>query len=213
MKMQIFFLAIVSLLFMLSCGTTPHTPTQPNTRYFNEQGEEVSKGRFKRDLDYGKYLDVQKENGLHLVKRLNKGTISSTILDQIMTAFGINEMGSKELLVINYHPGKDRCNSTGTSDKNWLKNKYDNYQYKVKNELNSTLIHVYKSKEGLKRYQGIINFIPDQNQLIERNFFKYHYPCNSFVVIDKKGNYVSWFGEYHYDHVIKLGQELINSNS
>jgi hypothetical protein len=48
-------------------------------------------------------------------------------------------------------------------------------------------IYVYKNKEGLEKYDGIIKWVKDPEGKVERQSFKQHYPCGSFVVISTKG--------------------------
>ncbi len=44
--------------------------------------------------------------------------------------------------------------------------------------------------------------------MIERLFFKYHYPCSSFVVISKNGDYISYFGEFGMKPVWEATQQM-----
>ncbi len=43
---------------------------------------------------------------------------------------------------------------------------------------------------------------------IERLFFKYHYPCSSFVVLSKEGEFISYFGEFSKEYVCKVAEIL-----
>src|SRR5690554_7472784 len=44
-----------------------------------------------------------------------------------------------------------------------------------------------------------------------RSFFEYHYPCHSFVVISKDGNYISYFGEFMKEYVWEATQLMSRS--
>lgn len=43
-------------------------------------------------------------------------------------------------------------------------------------------------------------------------FFKYHYPCSSFVVINSNGNYIAYYGEFGKQIVWKIAKELNDIN-
>jgi len=71
-------------------------------------------------------------------------------------------------------------------------------------------IYVYKNDDGLKKYKGVVNWHKDPNGIVEKLFFKRHYPCGSFVVISKKGDFISHFGEYAKESIWEVTQRLIN---
>lgn len=49
---------------------------------------------------------------------------------------------------------------------------------------------------------------PEDNQLIEQTFFKHHYPCSSFTVVDQDGNYRSYFGAFVKEEVAKTARAV-----
>lgn len=104
-------------------------------------------------------------------------------------------------LVIIYHPGKDACNSSGSATKETLKNWYKTLEDGVQQLNANAPIYLYKEKEGLEKYNGVLHWHKDPDSLTEKLFFKYHYPCSSFVVISSDGEYVSYFGEFSKEHV------------
>ncbi len=72
---------------------------------------------------------------------------------------------------------------------------------------NTKVFYVYKENEGIKKYQGV-KWIKDPERIIEQTFFKHHYPCGSFVVIGKNGDYQSYFGEYPVSYVLDAVRAL-----
>ena len=68
-------------------------------------------------------------------------------------------------------------------------------------------IYIYKNKSGLKKSREI-SWHQDPIATIEKLFFKEHYPCGSFVVISKDGDFISYFGEYYYTQVSDALQNL-----
>jgi hypothetical protein len=59
-----------------------------------------------------------------------------------------------------------------------------------------TPLYIYKNPHGLEKYQGIQQWGADPDGLFEKQFFPFHYPCGSFVVISPKGKYRGILGEY-----------------
>ena len=71
--------------------------------------------------------------------------------------------------------------------------------YEVKK--NTTILHIYKNSEGLQN-RSFINWHQDPQGIIEKEFFKYHYPCFSFVIITPSNNYISYFGEFATETIV-----------
>ncbi|MEJ7694665.1 hypothetical protein, partial [Daejeonella sp.] len=118
---------------------------------------------------------------------------------------------SNELIVLIYYPGKDPCNGL---ERNSTWNIFDGeYQRKLKKISTYDHFWVYKNDENLKYYHPRrVNWQSDKNQLVEKLFFRYHYPCFSFVVLNKKGKYLSYFGEFGKNTVWELSKEFIEMN-
>ena len=70
-------------------------------------------------------------------------------------------------------------------------------------------IYICKNNSGLELYEGIRTWYKDPENIFERLFFKQHYPCGSFVVISKKGKFISYFGEYPYTYIFEAAKKLI----
>jgi hypothetical protein len=54
----------------------------------------------------------------------------------------------------------------------------------------------------------VITWYKDPEQIIERLFFEHHYPCNSFVILSKDGNFISYFGEFGNEQVWEAIQSI-----
>jgi hypothetical protein len=121
----------------------------------------------------------------------------------IYSAFeGTGSLLNGKLLILNYHPGSDPCNSTGTFNKSFLRGKFNAYLRQVRSFKNSAQYFIYANQQGLERYEGVIDWVPDPGHLIQNTFFKYHYPCGSYVIINPIGEYYAYYGEYSLDHVV-----------
>ena len=122
------------------------------------------------------------------------------------TTYELQNKSSEKLddtkpVVIIYHPGKDACNSSGSATKETLKNWHKTLEDGVQQLKANAPIYLYKEKEALEKYDGILNWHKDPDGLTEKLFFKYHYPCSSFVVISSDGEYISYFGEFSKEYV------------
>ena len=122
---------------------------------------------------------------------------------------------SSKYTIIKYHPGRDRCNG-GRVKYNGHRNhafgkKYIQKLYKDYN-VKTFWIHKKDSTVNFKD-SGWINWQLDINQIVEKLFFKYHYPCGSFVVINNESkNYISIFGEYGASTVIEIVEEMVEKS-
>ncbi|WP_223032891.1 hypothetical protein [Hanstruepera marina] len=205
-KLLLFFICIV-----LYTGCSSSKIKQGDIRYFNHKNVELSEEKFYKIRSTNKYLDIPGDsiNHIKLTVREKKGKIPKrSDLEDILEKLINREIDSTSPIVIIYHPGKDRCNSGGTANKAKIKNWHDQLALGLKRIANIEPIYIYKSYDGLQRYNGILNYYKDPNRIIESLFFEYHYPCSSYVVISKSGEYISYFGEFSKESVWRTTQRL-----
>ncbi|MFD2697462.1 hypothetical protein ACFSQ0_05625 [Mesonia sediminis] len=190
-------------LFFYSCSSTKNRKVK--TKYFDENYTEISKSEFERIRKTNRLLDIPGDSAHHkkLTLRERHGKINNRALLESTLEKAINrELDSEKPLVIMYYPGKDPCNSSGNKSKNdsrinWRK-VFEHAIYEVGQ---TKPIYIYKDHSGLQKgYDSIYH--KDPNGIIERLFFKHHYPCSSFVVISKDGDFISYFGEHSSGYVI-----------
>lgn len=164
--------------------------------YFDESNRRIIKEDYEEKILNGPYFGIpsDKDGNMKLVHRMPVGvTDAKTFYEKL----GLNQefQAGKPLIVI-YYPGKDECNSTGFTDRSYLKNKHKTLlRYAEKHDAVPPL-YIYKNPHGLEKYQGIQEWTADPGQLFEKHFFQFPYPCGSFVVISPKGNYRGILGEY-----------------
>lgn len=178
-------------------------------RYFDENNMELSKSKFKRIRSTNEFLDVPGDSINHkkLVEREEHGKIKNRALLESILEKEINqEINSNKPIVIIYYPGKDRCNSSGTGTKESTSPWFDQLEDGVNQIAKTKPIYIYKDYKGLEEYNGMVNWHKDPKGIVEKLFFLYHYPCFSFVVISKEGNYISYFGEFGKVSVWKATQ-------
>jgi hypothetical protein len=183
--------------------------------YYNDKYKEISKEDFTRQLKNLSFIDVYHHNETQvnciLIKRKNKGQLNDTLYAKLKLSLYPNKKMDNDLALIVFYPGLDDCN------KNVSLSIFDNFDEKFLKKLNkigaSDHFFIYKYEELSKSlYSDFPKWQRDKNEVIENLFFKYHYPCASFVVIDKKGNYISFFGEYDNDAILDLFKELKSKN-
>ena len=189
--------------------------------YYNKNNKEISKRKFynlkalnyKKDV-YDRTIDLYFENDsifiCKLVKRRNYGKLSSRTYSAILNNINADTISKNDLLVITFYPGKDRCNDTGKIPEMTTWDFIDkDFFAKITKKYDVNLFWTFKDNDGLGYYHP--NKIPwkkDKNNLIEKLFFKHHYPCFSVVAINKYGDYISFYAEFGKDVVLKMCKEL-----
>lgn len=200
-------LFIIGIL-IYSCSSTK-IESNNKTKYFDENNIEISKSKFNKIRSTNKLLDIPGDSVNHkkLIVREKRGKITNRALLESLIEKEINqELDSDKPIVIIYYPGKDSCNSSGSSTKEsrkiWLKQLEDG----INQVAQTKPIYIYKDNDGLEKDNGILTWYKDPEGTIERLFFEYHYPCSSFVVISKNGDYISYFGEFSKEYVWEATQ-------
>ena len=190
---------IISGILINSCSSS-----QGDFTYLDINNNEISKSKFRQKRSTNQYLDIQIDslNQKKLIERTKTGKLENFEAYRSLVSNKTSvKLDNTKPLVIIYHPGKDACNSSGSATKETLKNWYKTLEDGVQQLKANAPIYLYKEKEGLEKYDGILNWHKDPDGLTEKLFFKYHYPCSSFVVISSDGEYVSYFGEFSKEYV------------
>ena len=194
-------------ILIYSCSATK--TAKDKTRYFDENNVEISKSKFNRIRSTNKLLDITGDSVNHkkLTLREKRGKINDRkSLELLLEKATDRELDSDKPIVIIYYPGKDRCNSSGTTNTEWIKSWYGQLEDGLNQVAQVKPLYIFKDNDGLEKYNGILNWKKDPEKTIERLFFEYHYPCSSFVVISKNGDYISYFGEFGKEYVWEATQ-------
>ena len=189
---------IISGILINSCSS------QRDFTYLDIDNKEISRSKVRQKRSTNQYLDIQIDslNQKKLIERTKTGKLENfEAYRSLVSNKSSEKIDNTKPLVIIYHPGKDACNSSGSATKETLKNWYGTLEDGVQQLKANAPIYLYKEKEGLEKYDGVLNWHKDPDGLTEKLFFKYHYPCSSFVVISSDGEYVSYFGEFSKEHV------------
>lgn len=184
-----------SILLLFSIGLFSD-PIYSQT-YFNEFGKRIVKTEYEDKILNGPYFGVpgDTQGDMKLVHRMPVGLTDARLFYQKLgreTDFA----AGKPLIVI-YYPGKDNCNSYGDSmDPKSLSSDHRAVLRYAEKHQTSEPVYVYHHPHGLEKYKGIISWIPDPDQVFKDTFFRFPYPCRSFVVISPNGNYRAILGEF-----------------
>jgi hypothetical protein len=190
-------LTLIFGILIYSCSSTKIE--NDKTKYFDENNIEISKSKFNQIVSTNRLLDIPGDSANHkkLTLREKRGKITNRTLLKSLLEKEINqELDSNKPIVIVYYPGKDPCNSSGYATKESRKIWFGQLEDGINQVAQTKPIYIYKDNDGLEKYDGVLTWHKDPEGIIERLFFEYHYPCSSFVVISKNGDYISFFGEF-----------------
>lgn len=197
-------------LSILICACSTGKIDTKTIRYFDENNLEISEAAFEKLRCTAEFIDIVGDSSHHkkLTFREKRGRVNDIKLLQSLIERNLNiALDDNKPLVIIYYPGKDRCNSGSSTDRQWLKNWHNGLAEGLQQQAQVQPIYIYKTNdEGLKKYKDIVTWNKDPQATIERLFFEHHYHCGSFVVVAKDGEYLSYFGEYAPESVWKATQ-------
>lgn len=174
--------------------------------YYDADNNEIDKATFDKLKLNKKNMEVQNDslNRFKLInfdERMEVGSLedSSNLINTLNEKLNL-KLDKNKPLIIYYYPGKDPCNSSGVFTKRKEMLEWDlKVDVEVRKIADVNVLRVYKNSEGIKTLKDHV-WKKDPNALIENLFFNYHYPCGSFVVINKE-KYAAFFGEYGYNEV------------
>lgn len=184
---------------------------EKNVIYLNEDEELISKKEFIYQKHSPDNLALYFENDsiykCVLIKRNQSEKLKETEFKQLKDFLSIQSLNDKELIVLIYYPGKDNCNDV---ERNSTWNLFDDDYLKKLNKISKVHHHwIFKNEQGLEYfYPEKINWQKDNSRVIEKMFFKYHYPCFSFVVINSLGEYSAYYGEFGKQKVWEISKKL-----
>lgn len=168
--------------------------TEKEYNHFKNENFEFLKLTFVEDTAKINVIERRKIQG-NLKNELHKEIIS------YLNSISDKKTDSTKTIIINYHPGKDNCNST--ADKAYVNDLYIDFKAKIEMKKNITQYFIYKSKKGTEFYDKKIKWYYDNERIIENNFFPLHYPCGSYLIIYPNGKYFLYKGEYYIKKILE----------
>lgn len=200
----------ITALLLISFNTILYSQSKIN-KYYNTNFENISEKEFNDFLSKDNYryngFELEDQFAFILYQRKTKGKLSAPELEELNKSLLKKGNINNNITIIIFYPGKDNCNGMERIS-TW--NVFDNDYLKKVTKTNSiNHFWIYKSDENLKYYHPKkVDWKKDDDQIIEKLFFKMHYPCASSAVIDKDGNYILNLGEFGKQHIWEDLKEL-----
>ncbi|WP_243471818.1 hypothetical protein [Winogradskyella sp. MH6] len=211
------------LLFTLSLITIKSfSQNDKPTYYYDENEFQISDSLYFEKVKQNKgefeflnlHFEVDTSFFRILVRRKKYGKLKQSEFDSLQKSLvGSTTKSGNKYTVIQYHPGKDQCNSGNAEvrfDKITIFEK--GYLKKINKEVGIDKFWVHKEDERID-YDKVksVKWQADVNRTVENLFFKLPYPCHSFVIVNNYSkNYISFFSEYHSGNIIDCFKELID---
>lgn len=187
-------------------------------QFFDVQGNRIDKTKFERQLDNRVNLALSFQKGkiteTRLLTRRMTGILSQDTLKVILSnlkELEANKVNHAKMIIINYHQGNDACNTSGSTDPLQYAMWINHYKDQVARLPNTSQFFISATKDVPERSKGVIEWYIDKSTFIEKSFFKFQYPCGSFVIIKPDGKYLAYFGEYAKDMLIKEAKKLLGN--
>lgn len=204
-KAQLFILIITNSLLLAQ---------EKEIKFYDTNEKEITKDEFLKKVDHRENLDLCfHEDSLiscFLITRKNRNKLSDEHFTELKNTISPNKKLNKDLIVIVYYPGKDGCNE-GERETTWNMFHSD-YQKKLKRIGEYDHFWIYKNNDNLHCFHpDKVIWQEDKNQLIEKTFFKLPYPYFSAVVLNNKGEYITYFGEFGKTIIWEIAKELIKN--
>ena len=180
------------------------TLSNAQIKYYDKDDNEISKDQFTNyqlNFEELKVFNDSLTIGKIIPNRSETGKLDGLkFYDFINSNLNLKLEQNKPLVIV-YYPGIDSCNLSGSSTANSEHLWYKELITKSNKITPTNFLFIYKTKEGLK-YTKKDTWYKDPKGIIEKIFFKYHYPCSSYTIIFNN-TFVSYFGEFSKDNVIK----------
>ncbi|APG64287.1 hypothetical protein LPB136_02385 [Tenacibaculum todarodis] len=150
---------------------------------------------------------VEKDSVIFYIKAVKEkfGRISKEIHEKIknnLITVSNSKINSNQTIIINYFPKKDKCLGNTGWNNSFLK-LTKTYTTVLKEKKNIKQFFIFKDDKIVKNFSKEFQWYKDNSQLIEKTFFKFHYPCFSYVIIKPNGNYYTKRGEYRITEILE----------
>lgn len=206
----VFLFFIIS--FHFSFGQNSSNNSQKESyKYYDKDDNVISESEFSELYLIGGFYTVQSDS-LRIIKLTptkEKGRLDNkTQLIIHLEKLTGRQIDDKKPIILIYHPGKDACNSSGSATESSKKIWFSKLEKGTKRIAKTEPIYICKSYEELKESDKVLHWHEDIGKTIEKQFFKFHYPCSSFVIIAEDGEFFSSFGEFGKEYLWKMLKEM-----
>ena len=128
-----------------------------------------------------------------------KGQLSESDLLRLKELYPFKEDNLP--IVIQYFPGIDDCSAHYISRTDEMITFLREKNSKIAKG-NKAVYYIYKSNDKVERISEKFKWKKDVDGFIESLFFEYHFPCGSYVVVNKDGKFRGYKGEYGVSQII-----------
>ncbi|SDD59798.1 hypothetical protein SAMN04488104_104017 [Algoriphagus faecimaris] len=171
--------------------------------YRDDQGREIGKAYFEKQILEGPYFGIpgQSANEKVLVHRMPSGKLEDTrVFFEKTGSLEAYEEG-KSLLIV-FYPGPDECNTTAQRNPQEYYSKNHKALLRWTGKLNAAdPVYIYASPVGLQVSSSELTWNSDPESIFQQQFFRFPYPCQSFMVLHPDGRYRGILGEFPLDQI------------
>ncbi|WP_439128099.1 hypothetical protein [Polaribacter sp.] len=198
------------LLILFICQ---FTSAQKKELYVNDDYVLIGKETYNKNIP-GKYFTYFKQENDSLIiyiksPSIKVGRIKDSVHNKIK--YYLKELTNKKIdekntIIINYFPENDKC----LGNRRWNSSilyKFKKFVKNVKSKENISQFFIFKDESVVKNFKRKFTWYLDKNQIIEKEFFKLHYLCFSYIIIKPNGNYYSKRGEYDINKLLEKIQD------
>lgn len=186
---------------MISAQSPESFKVNDSTRFYISGSKEISKEAFKKAMSSYDYLAFGNliDNIVDVVKRVNLGKLKKVqTLRDSLNAIVPEPIDWDKPLMVFYDQGINNCNRKGSESKkieHTKSRRIRRFDKNIKKKFGNLPIRLHQA--GLDSVEHRISdySLKDPDAIFQGTFFKYHYPCYSFVIIHKQ-YYYSVLGEF-----------------
>ena len=197
------------LLFILTLNFSFISFTQEKKiKYTDENFKPLTKNEFlSNPLNKNHFLYKIENDSLIInikVERSKFGRINKATNKKIRTylqKLSGSKVDSTQTIIINYFPSEDKCQGKGNWNFGFLSLCKD-FKKGLQKKKNITQFFIFKDEKAVKNFKRKFVWYKDKSRLIEKTFFKFHYPCFSYIIIKPNGGYYSERGEYRITDIL-----------
>lgn len=194
-------------IFLFILSLTPIYSQNKKIIFADEDLNILSKEEYLKNPLQKKHFEYEAENDSSIIRikveRQKFGRIDKATNQKIriyLQNLSNSPIDSSKTIIINYFPSVDKCQGKDNWNSFFIQ-KCNNYIKELEKINNISQFFIFKDENAVKNFGRKFKWYKDENKLIEKNFFKFHYPCFSYIIIKPNGNYYSERGEYNISSI------------
>lgn len=177
--------------------------------FVNEDFKSISKKQFHEKLinRYYYFYKIENDSVTTFVKVPTSkfGRISNKKYEKVIASlsnYTNRKIDTNKYIIINYFPSLDSCMGKRKWSRYFLV-KTKKYLRKIKKRKDIQQIFIFKDNSAIKNFGKYFNYYIDSEQTIEKELFKFHYPCFSYIIIKPNKTFYTKRGEYNISEILE----------